>query len=62
MSQLTAQQARDLLSRRRNDSLPNVDEDTFLDWANFINRRTWHLLKDLDPEQVITESTVSVVS
>lgn len=62
MAYFTSTQARDLLERALDDTLPDVSDDTFLDWLNIINQETYITLSNLDPETYITEQTITVIS
>jgi len=58
---VTAQDMRDLLERQQNDSLPDLTDATFLDFANWINEETYKYLYNIQTEDYVVEQTINVL-
>ena len=53
MANLTVSEIRTILERARNDSLPRLNSETFLDFANDLTLDVREYLKDINSEDYI---------
>jgi len=60
MAKITVLQAKDLVKRRIDDTLPDVSDTLWLDWLNFLNNFTYRQFKSIEPELYISEQTLNV--
>ena len=62
MSQLIVSQVRSLFERQKDDSFPDINSATFLDWINFINNKIYFELSAIDESRFMTEFIYDIQS
>jgi len=59
---VTAQYMLDLLRRQQDDVLPDLEDDQFLDFINWINQEAYMALFRINPEDYLVDTTINVVA
>jgi len=62
MALMTAQDMRNLLERSQEDTLPTLEDNTFLDFADWFNQEVYPYLYNVNPEDYITEQIINVIA